>query len=125
MSEIGAKEVFFDGRRDASAQPMTAETNKGKAMIMPVLVENISIEEDGRVVVGNSNTAFLYDLADKKPINDFAKKLGAKGVHIISDKEQLPSTEGSAYRAISSGSKIMGWYNPQTDQLYIYAPYAK
>ncbi len=65
LSVIGAKEVFFDGRNDSSAQPMIAETDQGKAMIMPILVEEVSIEEEGRVVLGNSNTAFLYDLADK------------------------------------------------------------
>ena len=57
-------------------------------------------------------------------LNDFAEKLGAKGLHIIESKEDLPKSEGAAYRALKNGAKVMGWYNPKTNQAYIYGPNA-
>ena len=57
-------------------------------------------------------------------MQEFASKLGAQGVHLISDKEQLPKEEGAAYRAIRNGANVMGWYNPKTNQVYIYLPNA-
>ena len=60
-----------------------------------------------------------------KELTEFAQRLGAKGVHVVSSEDQLPQSEDVAYRAIKSGVKVMGWFNPANNQVYIYAPNAK
>ena len=72
----------------------------------------------------NAQEAAMRIAKAEADMQEFARKLGAQGVHLISDKEQLPNEEGAAYRAIRNGANVMGWYNPKTNQVYIYLPNA-
>jgi hypothetical protein len=62
---------------------------------------------------------------EQKKVDDFAKKMTGKGVNLIDKAEDLPKSEGTAYRAIKDGHKVMGWFNIKTGQVYIYTPNAR
>ena len=62
---------------------------------------------------------------EQKKVDDFAKKMTGKGVNLIDKAEDLPKSEGTAYRAIKDGYKVMGWFNIKTGQVYIYTPNAR
>ena len=61
----------------------------------------------------------------KKSTEAFVKAMGGKGVHVVNNENELPQSEDIAYRAIKSGEKVMGWYNLDNNQVYIYTPNAK
>ncbi len=48
-----------------------------------------------------------------------------KGVNLVDSPEKLPKSEGTAYRAIKDGARVMGWFNIKTGQVYIYTPNAR
>ena len=88
--------------------------------------EQKTVENNGKAQnVGKNTQEDAMRIAKAEAdMQEFASKLGAQGVHLISDKEQLPNEEGAAYRAIRNGANVMGWYNPNTNQVYIYLPNA-
>ena len=94
----------------------SSETKKTQAKTEKVQGPAQKTAQFGQKTVENNGKA--------QELNDFAEKLGAKGLHIIESKEDLPKSEGAAYRALKNGAKVMGWYNPKTNQAYIYAPNA-
>lgn len=61
---------------------------------------------------------------EQKRTNAFVEKMTGKGVNLVQDARELPRSEGTAYRAIKSGAKVMGWFNVKTGQVYIYTPNA-
>lgn len=62
---------------------------------------------------------------EQKKVDGFAKKMTGKGVNLVDKAEDLPKSEGAAYRAIKDGHKVMGWFNIKTGQVYIYTPNAR
>ncbi len=65
------------------------------------------------------------DEKEKQRVDAFVEKMTGKGVHLVQDARQLPHDENTAYRAIKSGLRVMGWFNPKTEQVYIYTPNAR
>ena len=86
--------------------------------------KNAESNEKTQNVGKNAQEVAMRIAKAEADMQEFASKLGAQGVHLISNKEQLPNEEGAAYRAIRNGANVMGWYNPKTNQVYIYLPNA-
>lgn len=63
-------------------------------------------------------------LATPKHIQDAIDELGMSElpIHIVTNKNQLPQSERSAYKAIKNGLMVEGWYNTSTGEVYLYAP---
>lgn len=90
-------------------------------------VVDAELEEASQRIEDNSEPISTEEPIAKKLAQEadaFVKAMGGKGVHIVNDVEELPGSEGMAYRAIKSGEKVMGWYNLANNQVYIYTPNA-
>ena len=90
-------------------------------------VVDAELEEASQRIEDNSEPTSTEEPIAKKLAQEadaFVKAMGGKGVHIVNDVEELPGSEGMAYRAIKSGEKVMGWYNLDNNQVYIYTPNA-
>ena len=129
-------------RQSKQSRPSNQETESAVQGTQPSDEEEVSgnrrLSKEGDVVDAESEEASqrIEDNSEptstEEPIakklaqeaDTFVKAMGGKGVHIVNDVEELPGSEGMAYRAIKSGEKVMGWYNLDNNQVYIYTPNA-
>ena len=116
------------GKKASNKTEKTQGSVQNSAQLEQKTVEteqkNAESNEKTQNVGKNAQEAAMRIAKAEADMQEFASKLGAQGVHLISDKEQLPNEEGAAYRAIRNGANVMGWYNPKTNQVYIYLPNA-
>lgn len=129
-------------RQSKQSRPSNQETESAVQGTQPSDEEEVSgnrrLSKEGEVVDAESEEASQRIEDNSEPTSTeepiakklaqeadaFVKAMGGKGVHIVNDVEELPGSEGMAYRAIKSGEKVMGWYNLANDQVYIYTPNA-
>ena len=62
------------------------------------------------------------EIAGLSELERLQKTLGQ--FNIITDSRQLPKEEANALRAITDGRNVLGWYNTDTNEVYVYAPNA-
>ena len=114
-------------RKESSAStPTTPESNEGDRAVVPDVsggkgTENPETQEEKQ----EKNRTNAADIPAH--IGEALGELGIdqSQVHVVSDKEQLPKGEGTAYSAIKRGLLVEGWYNPATGDVYLYAPNLK